>query len=162
MYVYSMRWLLMPSVSTMLSECSLHWTSFIQNLQLKGTIEENEITFRKIIPSCLICLHLPVEYHNCFKITNFMTSQSTVKLLCWLWVFTWFRRKLTMSHNRTTIFYYFNVLVPPSTVTVKITGPQTAAGKTHVGPVNLLYIIMFKIKKIKPNSGLVRQKPKSF
>ena len=32
----------------------------------------------------------------------------------------------------------------------------------HVGPVvNLLFIIMFKIRKIKPNSGSVRQKPKS-
>ena len=40
-----------------------------------------------------------------------------------------------------------------STVTVKITGPQTAAGKTPVGPVNLLYIIMFKIRKIKQNSS---------
>ena len=32
----------------------------------------------------------------------------------------------------------------------------------HVGPVNLLYIIMFKIRKIKPNSDSVRQKLKSF
>ena len=32
----------------------------------------------------------------------------------------------------------------------------------HVGPVNVLYIIMFKIRKIKPNSGSVREKPKSF
>ena len=45
---------------------------------------------------------------------------------------------------------------------MKITGPRTMAGETHVGPVNLLYIIMFKIGKIKPNSGLVQQKPKSF
>ena len=28
---------------------------------------------------------------------------------------------------------------------MKITGPQTVAGKTHVGPVNFLYVIMFKI-----------------
>ena len=48
------------------------------------------------------------------------------------------------------------------TVTVKITSPRTADGKIHVGPVNLLYIIMFKIRKIKPNSGLVQHKPKSF
>ena len=48
------------------------------------------------------------------------------------------------------------------TATVKITAPRTAAGKTHVGPVNLLFIIMFKTKKIKPNSGSVQQKPKSF
>ena len=47
-------------------------------------------------------------------------------------------------------------------VTVKITGPRTMAGKTHFGLVNLLYIIMFKIRKIKPNSGSVQQKPKSF
>ena len=45
---------------------------------------------------------------------------------------------------------------------LEITGLWTPAGKTHVVPVNLLYIIMFKIRKIKPNSGLVRQKPKSF
>ena len=48
------------------------------------------------------------------------------------------------------------------TVTMKITSPLTAAGKTHVGPVNLFFIIMFKIRKIKPNSGSVWQKPKSF
>ena len=36
-------------------------------------------------------------------------------------------------------------------MTVKITGPQTADDKTHVRPVNLLYIIMFKIWKMKPN-----------
>ena len=47
-------------------------------------------------------------------------------------------------------------------VTMKITGPRTAAGKTHIRLVNFLYIIMFKIRKIKPNSGSVRQKPKSF
>ena len=28
---------------------------------------------------------------------------------------------------------------------MKITGPQTVAGKTNVGPVNFLYVIMFKI-----------------
>ena len=50
----------------------------------------------------------------------------------------------------------------PSSVTVKITGPRTVAGKTHVGLVNFLYTIMLKIRKIKPNSGSVRQKPKSF
>ena len=44
----------------------------------------------------------------------------------------------------------------------KITSSWTAAGKTHIGAVNLLYIIMFKIRKIKPNAGSVRQKPKSF
>ena len=49
-----------------------------------------------------------------------------------------------------------------NSVTVKITGPRTAAGKTHVEPANLLYIIMFKIRDIKPNSGSVQQKPKSF
>ena len=41
-------------------------------------------------------------------------------------------------------------------------GPATNFGKTHVGPVNLLYVIMFKIRKIKPNLSSVRQKPKSF
>ena len=46
-----------------------------------------------------------------------------------------------------------------NTVTVKITGMRTAAGKTHVGPVNLLHIIMFKIRKLKTNSGAVWQKP---
>ena len=50
---------------------------------------------------------------------------------------------------------------PLHAVTVKITGPRTAAGKTHVGPVNH-YIIMIKIRKIKPNSRLVQQKPESF
>ena len=47
-------------------------------------------------------------------------------------------------------------------VSMKITGPWTVAGKTHTGPVNLLYIIMFKIRKPEPNSGSVRQKPKNF
>ena len=37
--------------------------------------------------------------------------------------------------------------------------PADPDGKTHVGPVNRLCIIM---SKIKPNSGTVRQKPKSF
>ena len=37
-----------------------------------------------------------------------------------------------------------------------------SVGKAHVGLVNLLSIIMFKIRKIKPNSGSVQQKPKSF
>ena len=46
-------------------------------------------------------------------------------------------------------------------VTMKITGPWTMAGKTHIGLVNL-YIIVFKIRKPESNSGLVRQKPKSF
>ena len=50
----------------------------------------------------------------------------------------------------------------PGLVTVNLTSPRTAAGKTHVGLVNLLYLLMFKIRKIKPNSGSVRQKPKSF
>ena len=45
---------------------------------------------------------------------------------------------------------------------MKITGPQTAADKTHIRPENLLYIIMFKIGKIKPNLSSVWQKPKSF
>ena len=44
---------------------------------------------------------------------------------------------------------------------MKIIHPRTADSKTHVGPVNLLYIIMFKIRKIKPYSGSVWQKPKS-
>ena len=43
------------------------------------------------------------------------------------------------------------------TATIKITGPRTAAGKTCIGLVNLLYKIMFKIRKIKPNSGSVCQ-----
>ena len=43
-------------------------------------------------------------------------------------------------------------------VTVKITGPRTTAGKTHVWPVHLLYIIMFKIRKSKPNSDSKAQK----
>ena len=47
-------------------------------------------------------------------------------------------------------------------VTAKLTSPQTEIDKTHVRPVNLLYIIMFKINKIKPNSSEVRQKPQSF
>ena len=42
-------------------------------------------------------------------------------------------------------------------VTVKI-----MRSTTHAGPVNLLYIIMFKIRKIKPSLSLVWQKPKSF
>ena len=43
-------------------------------------------------------------------------------------------------------------------VTVIITGPQTVGGKTHVGLINLLYIIMFKIWKIKAKFilGLVK------
>ena len=43
-------------------------------------------------------------------------------------------------------------------------GRQNTRGtdKTHVGPVNLLHIIMFKIRKIKPNSSSVRLKLKSF
>ena len=49
-----------------------------------------------------------------------------------------------------------------SSITVKITGPHTAAGKRHVGPVELLYMIMFEIRKIKSNLSLVRQKPKRF
>ena len=48
------------------------------------------------------------------------------------------------------------------TVTGKIAGLRTTASKTQVRPVNLLYIIMFKIRKIKPMSGSVRQKPQSF
>ena len=63
------------------------------------------------------------------------------------------------------IYLYMNIF----RVTVKITGLRNAAGKTSVWPVNLLYIIMFKIRKIKPNSGLVRpkllrwcQSPKAF
>ena len=36
-------------------------------------------------------------------------------------------------------------------VTVKVTGLRTAADKKHVGPVNLLYIIMFEMRKIKQN-----------
>ena len=57
----------------------------------------------------------------------------------------------------------FNSLWPSDAATMKIISPQTVAGKTH-GPVNLLYIpvIMSKIRKIKPNSGSVHQKPKSF
>ena len=51
--------------------------------------------------------------------------------------------------------------ISPLAVTLKITGPRIAAGKTHVGPVNLLCIIIFKIRKIKPNSRSVRQKPQS-
>ena len=43
-------------------------------------------------------------------------------------------------------------------VTVKITGPRTTAGKTHVWPVHLLYISMFKIRKSKPNSDSKAQK----
>ena len=39
---------------------------------------------------------------------------------------------------------------------------QSAAGKTHVVPENLLYIIMYEVRKIKLNSGLVWQKPQSF
>ena len=34
--------------------------------------------------------------------------------------------------------------VPPPGVTMKMTSPWTAASKTHVRPVNLIYIIMFK------------------
>ena len=49
-----------------------------------------------------------------------------------------------------------------TSVTMKITVPRMAAGKTNVRPVNLFYIIMFKIRKIKPNSGFVQQKPRSF
>ena len=49
-----------------------------------------------------------------------------------------------------------------SAVTAKITSLWTTADKTHITPVNLLYIIMFKIRKIKPNLSSVRQKPKSF
>ena len=45
---------------------------------------------------------------------------------------------------------------------MKITGPWTAAAKKHVGPVNFLYMMMFEIRKIKPNSGSGRQNPKSF
>ena len=49
--------------------------------------------------------------------------------------------------------------IPPFPVTTKITGLQTL---THVRPVNLLCIIMFKIRKIKPNLSSVRQKPNVF
>ena len=47
-------------------------------------------------------------------------------------------------------------------VTTKISGPRTAADKTHIGPVNLLYITILKIRKIKPNLYCVQQKPKIF
>ena len=49
-----------------------------------------------------------------------------------------------------------------SAVTMKITSPWTTGSKTHIGLVILLYIIMFKIRKIKPNLGSIRQKPKIF
>ena len=71
------------------------------------------------------------------------------KLLC----LSYFRKYKNIF---SIIFQHWN------TVTVKITGLRTADVKTHVRPVNLLYIIMFKIRKIKPNSGSVYQKPKSF
>ena len=34
--------------------------------------------------------------------------------------------------------------------------------RKHIGSVNILYMIMFKIRRIKPNLSLVWQKPKSF
>ena len=51
-----------------------------------------------------------------------------------------------LTHSQTS-------LVQPS-VNAKLTGPWTAASKTHIEPINLLYIIMFKISKIKPNTTL--------
>ena len=47
-------------------------------------------------------------------------------------------------------------------VTVKITIPRTAGDKTRQTSKNLLYIIMFKSTKIKPNLSLVCQNTKSF
>ena len=64
----------------------------------------------------------------------------------------------------TTFLLFINDITTnlSSAITMKITGTRTTAGKTHVGPVNHLYIIMFKIRKITPNSGSVWQKPKKF
>ena len=39
---------------------------------------------------------------------------------------------------------------------------QSADDKTHIGQINILYIIMFKIMKIKPYLSSVWQKPNSF
>ena len=47
-------------------------------------------------------------------------------------------------------------------VTTKIASPWIAANKANVRLVNLLYIIMFKRGKMKPNWPSVRQKPKRF
>ena len=55
-----------------------------------------------------------------------------------------------------------SALVQIIAVTAKVTGPQSVADKTHVIPVNLPYIIIFKIRKIKPNLSSLWQKAKSF
>ena len=68
------------------------------------------------------------------------------------------RRTFEMAEHMYSNLHRLSIV----SITVKIISLWTAAGETYVGPVNLLYIIMFKIRKIKPNSSSVRQKLKSF
>ena len=54
-------------------------------------------------------------------------------------------------------YYPYLALTDRPPVTVKLTETETETGsaqanKTHIRPVNLLYIIMFKINKIKSDS----------
>ena len=49
-----------------------------------------------------------------------------------------FPRYIFVFSIRLTISYTYSMY---NTVTMKITGPRTVASKTHVGPVNLLYIV---------------------
>ena len=92
---------------------------------------------------------------------RFKPSKTVVELVSFTyeWTIPQLDPLLVASHGRLVIIHSMASYV---TVTMKITGPRTVASKTHLRPVNLLYTIMIRIRKIKPNSGSVRQKPQSF